>query len=54
MLPKQGPVGTGVTSPPPGQNPTCAINASGSPEQIGRRRIDSWSLHPCVYQPRSR
>jgi hypothetical protein len=30
------PVGTGVASPPPGQNPTCAINASGSPEQIAR------------------
>jgi hypothetical protein len=27
-----GPVGGRVASPPPGQNPTCAINASGSPE----------------------
>jgi hypothetical protein len=27
----EGPVGTGVTSPPPGRNPTCTINASGSP-----------------------
>lgn len=26
-----GPVGAGVTSPPPGRNPTCTINASGSP-----------------------
>jgi hypothetical protein len=29
-----GPVGGRVTSPPPGQNRACAINAPGSPEHI--------------------
>jgi predicted transposase YbfD/YdcC len=43
-----GPVGTGVASPPPGQNPTCAINASGSPEQIGLEFVRR--SHPCLRQ----
>src|SRR5262249_50455748 len=45
------PVGTGVTSPPPGQNPTCAIHASGSPEQIGRTATLRW-LDPRLCQSR--
>src|SRR5712692_5444467 len=39
-----GPVGGKVTLPPPGQNPTCTINASGSPEQIGR--VAHWLVTP--------
>ncbi len=42
------PVGGRVTSPPPGQNPTCAIYASGSPEQIGRIEELVGYTHACV------
>ena len=51
QLSLHGPVGTGVTSPPPGQNPTCAINASGSPEQIGPSSSVGHT-HACVSRGR--
>src|SRR5207245_10129475 len=42
------PVGGRVTSPPPGQNPTCATHASGSPEQIGPIAELVGYTHACV------
>src|SRR6266540_356974 len=47
------PVGGRVTSPPPVRTTTCAIHASGSPEQIGRMASVRW-LNPRLCQLRLR
>src|SRR6266568_5791293 len=46
--PSAGPVGGRVTSPPPGRNPTCAIYASGSPEQVGGAGASDGYTQACV------